>query len=260
MTRVLITNDDSYDAEGLRQLVAKVSAWAEAVVVVPDRQKSGTGHAITLHHPLRLREFQPVGVGGRWYLVEGTPTDCVNLALHSVMASSPPDLVLSGINHGLNLGDDVTYSGTVGAVLEGHLFGIPSIALSQQLEGDHDFATTAAFASEMLRGLLELGVAEDLLLNVNFPSGELGPVVATRLGRRVYREVVVEKTDPRGDAYYWLAGTPDWEGSPGTDHEAIGSGRTSVTPLQVDLTDHDGLDSLRRLVRRLASDRLLQPR
>ena len=181
MTRVLITNDDSYDAEGLRQLVAAVSSWAEAVVVVPDRQQSGTGHSITLHRPLRLRPFEPAGVVGRWFLVDGSPTDCVNLALHSIMASSLPDLILSGINHGVNLGDDVTYSGTVGAALEGHLFGIPSIALSQHLDGDHDFVATATFASEMLRGLLEAGVPEDLLLNVNFPTGPLGEIAAAKL-------------------------------------------------------------------------------
>ncbi len=258
MTRVLITNDDGFDAEGLRQLVRRVMTWAEVVVVAPDRQQSGMGHAITLSRPLRMRRVEESSAA-TWYAVEGTPTDCVNLALHSVMAQAAPELILSGINHGLNLGDDVTYSGTVGAALEGHLFGIPSIALSQQMadpesgsSGQVDFGATAVRAADLVRGLLAQGVAEDLLLNINFPIGDPSEVMVTRLGRRVYREVVVEKTDPRGGLYYWLAGTPDFEAGPGTDYEAIGQGSISVTPMMVDLTHPEQIDPLRRTLKRMA--------
>lgn len=256
MTRILITNDDGYSAEGVRELVRAVSPWAETVVVVPDREQSGTGHSITLHRPLRIRELGAVDVGGAWHLVDGTPTDCVNLALHSVMASALPDLVVSGINVGLNLGDDVGYSGTVGGALEGHMLGVPSIALSQEMSDDVDFAATASRACDLLRGLLGQGLTKDLLLNINFPAGPVAGTSVTKLGRRVYREVVVQKTDPRGKAYYWLAGKPDFDGSPGSDSEAIGQGRVSITPLQTDLTDLKKQQTTRNLVENLEINRI----
>ncbi|HVS15801.1 MAG TPA: 5'/3'-nucleotidase SurE [Thermoanaerobaculia bacterium] len=245
--RVLLTNDDGYLAEGLRALARELAAWAEVWVVSPDRERSGSGRSITLHQPLRLTELVPPPGPGRWHLVNGTPTDCVNLALHYVLAESPPDLVVSGINHGLNLGDDVSYSGTVQAACEAQHFAVPAVALSQEL-GDRSMADTAEVASELLRALVEAGCPRRLLLNVNFPASPISGLRWTRLGRRVYRDVVVAKTDPRGHAYYWLGGKPQWDDDPGTDQQAVLNGFVSVTPLRTASTDVEALPPLERLL------------
>ncbi len=244
--RILVTNDDGVFADGIRHLVAAASEFGEVVVVAPDREQSASSHALTLHQPLRMRRVEE-----HWYAVDGTPTDCVNLAVQGLLKDGQPDLVLSGINRGPNLGDDVTYSGTVSAAFEASLHRLPAIAFSQKMGDGSSFAD----AEEMARGFLTAVLAEDLekdlLLNVNFPLGACKGVRLTRLGHRFYHQTVVEKTDPSGRRYYWIAGTPEWEEEEGTDHAAVCEGYVSVTPLHLDLTDYPGLERYAPLRRRL---------
>ncbi len=250
--RILITNDDGIYSEGIKLLAASLREVAAVVVVAPDREQSATSHSLTLHRPLRIR---PLG-DDRW-AVDGTPTDCVNLAVLHLFKDDPPALVVSGINFGSNLGDDVTYSGTVSATFEASLLGIPSIAFSQQVGENFSFANGARFASRMVRELFDHELPGDLLLNVNFPFGDFRGLEFTRLGRRVYQQTVVEKLDPRGRKYYWIAGTPEWKQEEGTDFAAVDAGRVSVTPLHLDLTDYRGLETFGPLHERLG--RLLEP-
>src|SRR5258708_20658349 len=235
MTRILVTNDDGIFSEGIKTLVAALSELADVLVVAPAREPSASGPALTLSRPLRMQK-----VRDNWYSVDGTPTDCVNLAVLWVLKDRPPDLVCSGINFGLNVGDDVTYSGTVSATFEGTLLGIPSLAFSQEVGEGFSFELAARFARRLVQTLLEEKLPPDLLLNVNVPAGAIGGVSFTRLGRRVYKQSVVEKLDPRGRRYYWIAGTPMWQSDSGTDHEAVASGRGSITPLHPHPTHHPG--------------------
>ena len=216
------------------------------VVVAPDREQSASGHALTLSRPLRLQQMET-----NWYAVDGTPTDCVNLAVLWLMKDDPPDLVCSGINFGTNLGDDVTYSGTVSATFEGTLLGIPSVAFSQEVAQGFSWDAAARFALTLVETLLAEETPKDLLLNVNVPAGEVQGVSFTKLGRRVYKQSIVEKLDPRGRKYYWIAGTPEWEAAAGTDFEALSEGRISVTPLHLDLTYYPGLETLAALREKL---------
>jgi 5'-nucleotidase len=247
LTRILVTNDDGVFSQGIRLLAATLGEIAEVTVVAPDREQSAMGHALTLSRPLRMQKIEE-----GWYAVDGTPTDCVNLAVLSVLKDRPPDLVVSGINFGLNLGDDVTYSGTVSATFEGTLLGIPSVALSQEVAEGFSFDAAARFARQLVETLLSEPLPRDLLLNVNVPAGDVKGLSFTRLGRRVYKQSVIEKLDPRGRKYYWIAGTPQWERASGTDFEAISAGCISVTPLHLDLTYYPGLESLGSLREKLA--------
>lgn len=206
-------------------------------MVAPDREQSATGHSLTLDRPLRLREL-----GEGIHAVDGTPTDCVNLAILWLMEEEKPDLVVSGINYGLNLGDDVTYSGTVSATFEGVLLGVPSVAFSQEIEPGFSFERSASLAARLVTRLLSDETPADLLLNVNFPADEPRGVRLTRLGKRIYQQVIAEKTDPRGRRYFWIAGTPEWQEEEGSDHQAIASSRVSVTPLHLDMTDYERLE------------------
>lgn len=248
MTRILITNDDGIFSQGIRLLATSLSAIAEVIVVAPDREQSATGHALTLSRPLRMQKVEE-----NWYAVDGTPTDCVNLGVLSLLKDNPPDLVCSGINFGLNLGDDVTYSGTVSATFEGTLLGIPSVAFSQEVGEGFSFEAAAAFARRLIEILVTEELPRDLLLNVNVPAGPVQGLSFTRLGRRVYKQSVIEKLDPRGRKYYWIAGTPQWENASGTDYEAVASGRISVTPLHLDLTYYPGLENVTSLRDRLSN-------
>jgi 5'-nucleotidase len=247
MTRILVTNDDGIFSEGIRRLASALSEIAEVVVVAPDREQSAMGHALTLSRPLRMQKVEE-----NWFAVDGTPTDCVNLGVLHLLKDRRPDLVCSGINFGLNLGDDVTYSGTVSATFEGTLLGIPSVAFSQEIGEGFSFEPAAAFARSIIETLLTEELPRDLLLNVNVPACEIHGVSFTKLGRRVYKQSVIEKLDPRGRKYYWIAGTPQWEQASGTDFEAISNGRVSVTPLHLDLTYYPGLDSFLSLKEKLA--------
>jgi 5'-nucleotidase len=240
LKRILVTNDDGIFSQGIKLLASALSEVAEVWVVAPDREQSAMGHALTLSRPLRMQRVEE-----RWFAVDGTPTDCVNLAVLHLLKDSPPDLVFSGINFGLNLGDDVTYSGTVSATFEGTLLGIPSVAFSQEVAEGFSFEPAARFARQVAELLLGRGsdLPRDLLLNVNVPSGEIHGVRFTKLGRRTYKQSVVEKLDPRGRKYYWIAGVPQWHAGEGTDYEAVSTGSISVTPLHLDLTHYPGLES-----------------
>jgi 5'-nucleotidase len=251
VTRILVTNDDGIFSEGIKLLAASLGEIAEVIVVAPDREQSATGHALTLTRPLRMQRMQE-----NWYAVDGTPTDCVNLGVLSLLKEKPPDFVVSGINFGFNLGDDVTYSGTVSACFEGNLLGIPSVALSQEVAEGFNFERAAHFARQLVETLLTpepWELPKDLLLNVNVPAGEIAGVSFTRLGRRYYKQSVIENKDPRGRKYYWIAGTPQWREESGTDYEAVTSHRISVTPLHLDLTYYPGLESFLPLRDRLAT-------
>jgi 5'-nucleotidase len=247
VTRILVTNDDGVFSEGIKLLAESLADLGDVVVVAPDREQSASGHSLTLHRPLRMRQLED-----NVYSVDGTPTDCVNLAVAWLLKEDPPDLIVSGINFGCNLGEDVTYSGTVSATFEGTLLGIPSIALSQEVSEHFSFAPAARVANVLVKTLVEGELPEDLLLNVNIPAGDIEGVSFTKLGRRSYSQSVIEKRDPRGRRYFWIGGTPEWEVDDGTDIEAISRGMVSVTPLHLDLTDYRGLDSYDWLAKRLA--------
>ena len=239
MPCILVTNDDGVYSEGLKLLAAALAEVGEVVVVAPDREQSAAGHSLTLHRPLRLRKLEE-----GFYAVDGTPTDCVNLAVLHLLKDRPPDFIASGINFGSNLGDDVTYSGTVSATFEGTLLGIPSVAFSQAVGEHFSFEPAARFARRLFAHLIASEVPRDLLLNVNFPLGAISGARFTRLGHRQYQQAVVEKRDPRGRTYFWIAGTPVWEEVEGTDYHAVSRGMVSITPLHLDLTDYRGMESL----------------
>lgn len=247
LTRILVTNDDGVYSEGIRLLARALEPLGEVIVVAPDREQSASGHSLTLSRPLRLQKLEE-----RWYSVDGTPTDCVNLAVLWLLKDARPDLIVSGINFGLNVGDDVTYSGTVSATFEGALLDVPSIAFSQEVSEGFSFARSAGLAADFVKNLLdEPALPRDLILNVNFPACEPLGVRFSRLGKRVYRQSVIEKVDPRGKNYYWIAGTPEWQDDAGTDHEAVHLGYISATPLHLDLTDYRGLAAYENLALRL---------
>ena len=246
---ILVTNDDGYDAPGLAALVEAMGALGRVVVVAPDREQSGAGHALTLGRPLRVRE-----TGEDRYRVDGTPTDCVHLGVFHLTGGRAPDLVASGINRGLNLGDDVTYSGTVAGALEGTLLHVPSIAVSvaSDEEGRARFEHAATFARRLAEAVLARGLPAGVFLNANVPSGRPRGVRVTRQGTRSYRAAIVERLDPSGRPYFWIAGaetTP--AGEPDGDHAAVRDRRISVTPLHANLTHAPSLDGIARWAREL---------
>ena len=243
MARILITNDDGIYSEGIRKLAGALRPLGEIIIVAPDREQSAASHALTLNRPLRLLQLEE----NEW-IVDGTPTDCVNLAVLKLMKDHRPDIVVSGINFGPNLGDDVTYSGTISAAFEGALLNIPSIALSA-LVGEHfSFDRCAEFAAQLTRYVMEQPRNPEIILNVNFPVEEFQGVKVTRLGKRVYSEGVIERLDPRGRKYYWIGGDPPtWHPGEGTDFEAVQNGYVSITPLHLDLTHHDSIARLKPL-------------
>jgi len=241
MATVLLSNDDGYDASGLRALADALRPLGRVVVVAPDRNRSGSSHAMTLHYPVRVEQLEEDR-----YRVDGTPTDCVNLGIVHLLREARPDLVVSGINRGYNLGDDVTYSGTVAAALEALLLGVPAIAVSRSPALPLDYAAAASIATRLARETLRRGLPPDTLLNVNVPAGGEHPVRITRQGRRVYEEGVEERRDPKGRVYYWIGGGPSKSlPDPTSDLAAVERGEISVTPLHCDWTNHAALERLR---------------
>jgi len=241
--RILVSNDDGIHSAGLAALAEALAAIGDVVVVAPDREQSACSHALTLHRPLRIDDAGP-----NRFAVDGTPTDCVNLAVNAIL-SEKPTLLVSGINRGANLGDDVTYSGTVSAAMEGTLLGVPSIAMSLIGRGPYDFGPAAAFAARLAAWVLATGLPPDTLLNVNVPPDKDGvppnAVELTRMGRRRYGDAIVEKVDPRGRKYYWIAGDEvPFVAEEGTDFHAVQHGRISVTPIHLDLTNYPTLEQL----------------
>ncbi len=238
MAVLLLTNDDGVHAAGLAALTRALDALGEVWVLAPEREQSACGHALTLHRPLST-----VPLGARRFAVNGTPSDCVNLGVLGFLPERPA-LVVSGINHGSNLGDDVTYSGTVSAAMEGTLLGVPSIAVSLA-DGHEDFDHAARVARLVAMRVLVNGLPPKTLLNVNVPSGAPRGLRVTRLGHRVYSEKIVEQADPRGRTHYWIgAGAPQWEALEGTDMGAVHDGFVALTPLHLDLTNYRAVTHL----------------
>jgi 5'-nucleotidase len=243
MPRILVSNDDGIHARGLHALVQAVEPLGEVWVVAPEHEQSATSHSLSLHHPLRIRKQQD-----RWFAVDGTPADCVYVALNHLLKDGKPTLVLSGINHGPNLADDVIYSGTVAAAMEGCILGVPAIAFSLATRRTFEFEHAAAFAHSLVKTALASPLPARMLLNVNLPSyGPISGYEVTRLGRHSYGADVIEKEDPRGRRYYWIGGTGyEHVKEPGTDVTAIhDERRASITPLMLDLTQHEFLAPLR---------------
>ncbi len=241
MTSILVTNDDGYGAAGLAALERALRALGQVTVGAPDRERSSTSHALTLHRPLRARPHGP-----HHWSVDGTPTDCVYLGVVQPL-DVVPSLVVSGINRGLNVGDDVTYSGTVAAAFEAALLGVPAFAVSLDAERGDDYAPAAALAVEVARRVLREGLPPDTVLNVNLPAGEPRGVRFTRQGKRTYEKSVVERQDPRRGAYYWIGGQPTLATSdPESDLAAVLEGYAAITPLKLDLTDTRTLEKISR--------------
>jgi 5'-nucleotidase len=237
--RILVVNDDGYMSDGINALAAAMDGLGEVWVVAPLSEQSASSHAISIHRPIRLTEVRT-----RWYAVDGTPTDCSWIGINHILRDQRPRLVVSGINHGPNLADDVTYSGTVAAAMEASILGVPAIAFSLATRQGFTFGPAAKFA----RALVEAALATrellpGMLLNVNVPGGEPGGYSVTRLGKHSYGSEVVEKVDPRGRKYYWIGGNEyQHEDIPGSDcNVVLRQKRISVTPLQLDLTDEDML-------------------
>lgn len=243
---ILLSNDDGISSAGLAILRETFASLDEVWVVAPDRDQSAVSHSLTLHRPLRIEP-----VGPRVYRVDGTPTDCINLAINGIMRDRPPRLVISGINRGANLGDDITYSGTVSAAMEATLLGVPAIAVSLVAGDQSDFAPAAAFTLRLAQAVLRDRLPPDTLLNVNvpgLPADAIKGFALTRQGKRRYSDAIVEKVDPRGKKYYWIGGDQlNFIAAEGTDFSAIQSGLISVTPLHLDLTNYTSLRELDQL-------------
>jgi 5'-nucleotidase len=242
---ILVCNDDGIRSEGIQALARAVEPLGEVYVVAPDREQSAASHSLTLHRPLRVEEIAP-----RRYAVDGTPTDCVNLAVSGILPARP-GLVLSGINKGANLGDDITYSGTVSAAMEGTLLGIPSLAISLVAQQAFDFTAAAEFSARLAAQVLERPLTPQTLLNVNVPDvprEQMRGYRITRQGKRRFGEALIEKLDPRGKKYYWIGGNVlDFVDEPGTDFAAVHAGAVSITPIHLDLTHYPSFEMLERL-------------
>jgi 5'-nucleotidase len=248
---ILLSNDDGYNANGLIALRKHLQKYARVVTVAPDRDRSGASHSLTVSRPLRVKKIDK-----DYYSVDGTPSDAVMIAVYCLLKRKP-DIVVSGINSGANMGEDVTYSGTVAAAMEGALFGIPSIAVSLTGMGrmNHlavsEYTKAARFAYKAIKEVHKNGLPEGVLLNINVPIGpkvDIRKYAITRLGKRVYDDVITEKIDPRGEHYYWIAGTVRVTGKgPETDYGAVEKGLISVTPLAIDNTADEYIESFKKL-------------
>ncbi|MET0314226.1 MAG: 5'/3'-nucleotidase SurE [Hansschlegelia sp.] len=250
--RILLTNDDGINAPGLAALEDIANALSDDVwIVAPETDQSGASHSISLSDPLRLRE-----VGDKRFAVRGTPSDCVIMGVRHVLGDARPDLVLSGVNRGQNVAEDVTYSGTIAGAIEAALLGIPSIALSQNFNRDRDlddvFAAARAHGARVVEGIIKAGFSRNRLVNVNFPgceADEVKGVSVTSQGQRNQDLLKIEgRRDGRGAPYFWIVfGHSEYEVGEGTDLEAIRARRISVTPLKIDLTDAEMFDGLRKV-------------
>ena len=241
MTRILLTNDDGIHSDGLIRLEEAMKEVGDVYVIAPAAEMSGASHSLTLARPLRIRQ-----IDDRHWTVDGTPTDCVTLALHKILREEErPHLCVSGINHGGNLGDDASYSGTVAGALEATILGVPGIALSLVARENFDFSEAARFAAIAVRRVISEGLPEGTLLNINIPPGEIKGARVTRQGIKNARPVITEHIDPRGKPYFWIGEEYFRSNSEdGTDYRAIELGYVSVTPLKSDMTDHRALTEL----------------
>lgn len=242
MPVILVTNDDGVTSDGIAALAGAMRPLGEVLVVAPLQEASAIGHALTLRRPLRIE-----GIGENIYGVDGTPTDCVNLACAILLKGALPDLVVSGINHGWNLGDDITYSGTVSGALEGALLGTPAIAVSlQRTRAAYDFGPSAAAAAKVAAAVLRHGLPPRGFVNINVPTGTPKGLRVTTQAKRNHITKIDARTDPRGNPYYWIDEALDeyHPDSGRSDHEAVRSGYVSVTPLQPDMTAYEALEQL----------------
>ncbi len=239
MASILVTNDDGVHSPGLIALYRAMKSLGDAYIVAPDRERSAAGHSLTLHRPLKAEEIRE-----HVYSINGTPTDCVTLGINKILPEKP-SLVVSGINRGGNLGDDITYSGTVSAAVEGTIFGVPSLAFSLISDKFHQFDAASDIAVRIARYVLQNALPYDTLLNVNIPDvprEAIRGVKITRQGKRVYDNSIQETYDPWGKKHFWIGGgKPYWERGEDTDIEAVQAGFISVTPIHLDLTNYDAL-------------------
>jgi 5'-nucleotidase len=251
MPVILVTNDDGISSTGIKVLAKALQPLGDVHVVAPENEQSAVAHALTLHRPLKTSRFSR-----RCYSVNGTPTDCVIIGVNKLLPARP-DIIVSGINHGGNLGDDVTYSGTVAAAMEGTLLGIPSVAVSLAIDTQNNgeaavkpsrFRAAADFAMRCTGVVLKMGLPKDTLLNINIPDvREIKGVKLTRQGKRVYDNAIQEVSDQRGKTCYWIGGgKPVWQGDDETDFQAVFDGFVSVTPVHLDMTNHQALKILEK--------------
>jgi 5'-nucleotidase len=234
-----VTNDDGIDSHGIRILAETLKILGRVYVVAPDKECSAMAHSLSLRRPLKVEK-----VGDDYFAVDGTPADCVNLAVCNLLPGKP-DLIASGINKGGNLGEDVTYSGTVSAAFEGAFYGIPSFAISLVSKNDFKFKTAASFAQRVARFILGNGLPKDTFLNINVPNveeNEINSYKITKQGRRIYGDAVVEEVDPSGQKFYWIRGHRGFGSVEGTDFEAVANNHISITPLHLDLTDYRSME------------------
>ncbi|MBI1747346.1 MAG: 5'/3'-nucleotidase SurE [Acidobacteria bacterium] len=249
---ILLTNDDGVQATGLQTLREALRGIADTVVVAPDRERSAASHGITLHHPLRLVEIE-AGV----HSLNGTPADCIIIALSKLFKKNKPDLILSGINHGGNMGDDVLYSGTVAGAREGAVHCIPSIAVSLVLSRNrnNDFAGAARFTTLLVRQVLEKKLPPTVFLSVNIPGAGYKGIHVTKQGSKLAENVIMENVDPRGRKYYWIGQEKiHWEEDPDSDYTAVSDGLISITPLHTNQTQFHARKLLRRFKQNLETD------
>jgi 5'-nucleotidase len=240
-TRILVTNDDGIFSEGLALLAKALESIGEVTVVAPASEQSASAHSLTLTRPLRVRQHSD-----NQYSVDGTPTDCVTLACTKLLEDRLPHIVVSGINYGGNLGDDVTYSGTVAGALEASVFGLPGIAFSLVTRSRYDFSHAATFAAELTRRVLETGLPEGTILNVNIPPGPINGARLTHQGIKIARSEIVEGVDPRGRPYFWIGEQQiSWKEDAASDYAAVAAQLVSITPLRTDMTDYRALEFLR---------------
>jgi len=241
--RILITNDDGYFSDGIRALYEELKKKHDVFIVAPDREQSASSHSLTLNRPLRVHKIDK-----NCFATDGTPTDCVMLAIHLLFKRKRPDMIISGINHGANMGDDITYSGTVAAAIEGSILQIPSLAVSMaHYEPAMPMIRAAKFVTKLVTSYEKLNLEPATFLNINLPPDNGKPMKKyrfTKLGIRLYKDIIIHKTDPRGKPYYWIGGRPKWKTTKGSDFEAVNKGIISITPLKLNFTDEDALERL----------------
>ncbi|MEW5994080.1 MAG: 5'/3'-nucleotidase SurE [Candidatus Zixiibacteriota bacterium] len=241
--RILLTNDDGYFSDGINTLYRELRKTCDVFIVAPDREQSASSHSLTLNRPLRVQKLD-----SHRYTIDGTPTDCVMLAIHLLFKRKKPDMIISGINHGANMGEDVTYSGTVAAAIEGSILGIPSLSVSMvNWEPGIPMTRAARFVVKLVAAYARFGLEPSTFLNVNLPPDNGRPYrrhAFTRLGVRRYTDYVIHKTDPRGKAYYWIGGQSTWKRTRGSDFEAVECGIVSISPLHLHFTDSESLERL----------------
>jgi 5'-nucleotidase len=242
--KILVTNDDGIHSKGIIILAKALHEIGDVFVIAPDREKSAIAHSLTLHRPLRVEKIRK-----NFYTVDGTPADCVHLGVNAIL-SKQPQLIVSGINKGENLGNDITYSGTVSAAFEGTLLGIPSFAISLASKSRFKFHTAARFAVRVAKYIMKHGLPKDTFLNINVPNldeGEIKSCKITQQGRYTHANAVVEKVDPRGKKYYWIGGgTMTFDRRGDTDFEAVSNSCISITPLHIDLTNYASIQELKK--------------